>query len=154
MESTRERSTRSSFHELHNSNIFKKSQFIGLFSTLVRTPLLLPERKDLLKDPSRNYHSLIQQNSLKLVVCAILGKTYRLREYQKVLQTLLLTPDEQIHLIITNRLGENGLVGAVDGKCAPLDVVRYVFDCLPEIFFSRSPIQRNWVERMSIIDFS
>ena len=71
-----------------------------------------------------------------------------------MLQTLLLTPDEQIHLIITNRLGENGLVGAVDGKCAPLDVVRYVFDCLPEIFFSRLPIQRNWVERISIIDFS
>lgn len=61
---------------------------------------------------------MIQQNSLKLVACAILGKTYRLREYQKVLQTLLLTSDEQIHLIITNRLGENGLVGAVDGKCA------------------------------------
>ena len=53
----------------------------GLHLMSVKTLLLLPETKNYLKDPARNYHPLTQQNSLKLVASTISGKTYRQSEF-------------------------------------------------------------------------
>ena len=93
--------------------------FPGLLCMSVRTPLLLPETRDLLKDPAGNYHSLIQENSLKLVPWTISEKNYRQWEFQKGFQTLSL----QVHLSITNRLVGNGLAVVVDEKCVPLGAI-------------------------------
>ena len=59
----------------------------------------------------------------KIVAWNISGKTYRQREFQKGLQTLLPTPGAQAPVSITNWLDQNGLAGVVDGKCVPLDVI-------------------------------
>ena len=89
--------------------------------------LLLPEAKDLLKDPVGNHHPLIQQSSLKLVAWTISRNTYRQREFQKGLQILSPTTSTQDHLSITNRLEANGLAGVEDGNCASLDVMKVMF---------------------------
>ena len=82
----------------------------------VRNPLLLPESQNLLVDPAGNYHSLIQQNSLKLVASTFSAKVYWQKKYQKGLQPLLQTPEEPAHLNITNLLGANVLADVMEGK--------------------------------------
>lgn len=58
-------------------------------------PLLLPQRKDLLKDPMGNVHPLIENNSLRLVAWTISGKTLKQKEHLSGLQSLSHAPEDQ-----------------------------------------------------------
>ena len=79
----------------------KHSHVPRVTSYISKNSPIAPRHKISFERSSKYYHLLIQQNSLKLVACTILGKTYRQRELQKGLQTLSPTPGAQTHLNIT-----------------------------------------------------
>ena len=80
-----------------------QSWFQGCIWMLVRALLVLPERKNLLKDPAGNYHPAMQENSLKLMSWTISWKAKRPREFLEGDQTLPI-PGAQVYLSITNWL--------------------------------------------------
>ena len=77
---------------------------------------MLPWRKDLLKNPKRESHPLIQNKTLKLVAWTVSGLDYRMREYRRQLPTLSVCQEDQVLMQIMNRPGESGLAGVVEGK--------------------------------------
>ena len=90
----------------------------------VRTPLLFPETKDLLKDPAENSNALILAKISKTSGLYHLRKTLQTqREFQIGLQNVSPTPSVQAQLSITNRLSANRLAGVVDEKCVLPDVI-------------------------------
>ena len=112
--STVKSSTRPSLHDFTSSSMTDTVMVSRITFHVCKNSPIAPETKYLVKDPTGNYHPLIQWNSVKLVVWIISGKIYREREFQKGLQTLSPTPDKQAQLNITNWLRANGLAGVAD----------------------------------------
>ena len=56
-----ESTARSDFNNHNNSSMQTQSWFKGCIRMSVRALLLLPERKDLLKDPAVYYHPIMQE---------------------------------------------------------------------------------------------
>lgn len=89
----------------------------------IRHPLLLPTTRDLLKNPKGEIHPLVQNKSLRLVAWTVSGKSYLQKEYQQELQSSSLKGEEWGQTLITNRPGESGLIGVINEKLIPLDVL-------------------------------
>ena len=62
--------------------------FPRLLKMSVKNPLLLPARKDLLKDLAGKLNPFVMQNSLRLLAWTISGRTYLQNKFQKGFQTL------------------------------------------------------------------
>ena len=82
----------------------------------IKSPILLPWRKDLLKNPKGETHTLAQNRTLQLAVCAISGLDCRRREFQRQLPTLSPGQEDQILIQIMSRSGESGPAGVLEGK--------------------------------------
>ena len=108
-ESIAESSTRPSFRDFNTPAWQIQSWLPGLLRMSVRTTLLLQETKDLLIDPTGNYHLLINYRQTE-------GVSKRASE-------LITNSQRKAHLSITNRVGADGLPGVVDKKYVPLDVI-------------------------------
>ena len=83
---------------------------------LIKSPVLLPWRKDLLKNPNREIHTLVQNGSLKLVARMVSGLDCRRRGFQMQLPTLYPGQEDQILMQIMSRPGESGIAGVIEGK--------------------------------------
>ena len=82
----------------------------------INSPILLPWRKDLLKNPKREIHPLVQNRTLKLVAWTVSGLDCRRRKFQRQLPTLSPSQEDQILMQIMSRPGESGLAGVLEGK--------------------------------------
>ena len=102
-----ESSTRQSFRDLNNSSKAETVIFPRLLCISVRTPLLLPESKDPLKNPAGFYYSLIHQNSLKIVAQVISVKTYR-GNFKKSFRSDLHLPERRLNYALQIGWGKMG----------------------------------------------
>ena len=82
----------------------------------IKSPILLPWRKDLLKNPKREIHPLVQNRTLKLVAWTVSVLDCRRRESQRQLPTLSPSRENQILVQIMSCPGERGLAGVLEGK--------------------------------------
>ena len=82
----------------------------------IKNPILLPWRKDLLKNPKGEIHPLVQNRTLKLVAWTVSRLDCRSREFQRQLPTLSPSQEDQILMQIMSRPGESGLAGVLEGK--------------------------------------
>ena len=82
----------------------------------IKSPILLPWRKDLLKNPKGGIHSVVQNRTLKLVAWMVPGLDCRRSEFQRQLPTLSPGQEDQILMQIMRRPGESGLAGVLEGK--------------------------------------
>jgi len=89
----------------------------------IKNPILIPKQRDLLLNPDREAHSLVESNSLQLAVWAISGKVCLQRAFQQGLQNLSQIPEEEAHCRITNRPGESLVAGVVREKLIPFNVL-------------------------------
>ena len=96
---------------LDNTSLLSKD-----FEHINKSPILLPWRKDLLKNPKGEIHPLAQNRTLQLAACAISGLDCRRREFQRQLPTLSPGQEDQILIQIISRSGESGLAGVLEGK--------------------------------------
>ena len=81
----------------------------------INSPILLPWKKDLLKNPKREIHPLVQNRTLKLVAWTVSGIDCR-REFQRQLPILSPSQEDQILMQIMSRHGESGLADVPEGK--------------------------------------
>ena len=82
----------------------------------IKNPILLPWRKDLLKNPKGEIHPLVQNTTLKLMAWTVSRLDCRSREFQRQLPTLSPSQEDQILMQIMSRPGESGLAGVLEGK--------------------------------------
>ena len=90
--------------------------FPALMENLVEPPLLLPRRRDLLKDPLNQSHPLVEQGHLKLVACTVSGDIKKQQEFQGKLQTSCWQVGAKGQTPLTNLDGQSGPFGVVNGK--------------------------------------
>ena len=86
------------------------------FNTSIKSPILLPWRKDLLKNPKAEIHPLVQNRIRKLVAWTVSGLDCRRSEFQRKLPTLSPSQEDQIIMLIMSRPGESGLAGVLEWK--------------------------------------
>ena len=89
----------------------------------IQQPILLTWRRDLLKNPKREIHPLVQNKTLKLVVWTVSGLDCKRKEFQGRLPSLSLNEEDQVLTQIINRLGVNGLAGVLKGKLIHFEVI-------------------------------
>ena len=77
----------------------------------------------LLQGPKGQKHPLQEDSKLQLVAWKVSGKLWKVREYQNSLPHLSQIPENQGQYLITNRPGQSGLAGAVNGRLMPLQVI-------------------------------
>lgn len=94
-----------------------------LLEMSIQNPILLPKRKDLLRNPSGKTHPLTTNNSLRLVTWKVSGRDYRTHEYQNQLQSLSQDVEESLQWGVLNRPGESGLAGVLRKKLIPFHVM-------------------------------
>ena len=95
--------------------------FPELLKMSVKSPLLLPALKDLLKDPAGKLNPPVIQNSLRLMAWKISGRTYLQKEYQQGIPTLSQTIGEHLKSSIASQLGRSGVAGVLNWIYVPLD---------------------------------
>ena len=78
--------------------------------------LLPPQLSNNLVNSQGQVHPLIVNRTLRLVTWIDSGKVCPQKELRKELQSLSQVPEDQVHHLITNRPGVNGLADAVNGK--------------------------------------
>ena len=77
--------------------------------------------------PSGAKHLLQEGNQLQSVTWKVSGKPWKVREYENSLPLLTQIPEGQGQYLVTNRPGESGLAGVVNGRLIPLQVVLLKF---------------------------
>ena len=77
--------------------------FPVLLNISVKSALLPPAIKDLLKDPVKKFNPFVIQNSLRLVAWKISGRTYLKKEYEKGLPNLSQIIEEHFQSSITSK---------------------------------------------------
>ena len=82
----------------------------------IKSLILLPWRKDVLKNPKGEIHPLVQNRALQLVAWTVSGLHCRRREFQRQLPTLSPGQEDQLLMQIMSRPGENGLDGVLGQK--------------------------------------
>ena len=82
----------------------------------IKSPILLPWRKDLLKNPKGGIHPVVQNRTLKLVAWMVSGLDCRRSEFQRQLPTLSPGQEDHILMQIMRRPRESGLAGVPEGK--------------------------------------
>ena len=83
---------------------------------LINSPILLPWRKTLLKNPRGEIHPLVQNRTLQLVAWTVFGLDCRRREFDRQLPTLSSGQEDQILMQIMSQPGESGLAGVLEEK--------------------------------------
>ena len=104
---------------------------------LIKSPVLLPWRKDLLKNPNREIHTLVQNRSLKLVARMVSGLDCRRRGFQMQLPTLYPGQEDQILMQIMSRPGESGIVAVLEGKLIHFLVIQMKSLTISLIYISK-----------------
>ena len=97
--------------------------YAALLAMSVQHPIILPNLTTLLQGSQGGKHPLQAGNQLQLVAWKVSGKLWKVREYQNSLPHLSQIPEGQGQYLITNRPGESGLAGAVNGRLIPLQVI-------------------------------
>ena len=82
----------------------------------IKSLILLPWRKDVLKNPKGEIHLLVQNRTLKLLAWTVSRLDCRRKEFQRQLPTLSPSQEDQILMQIKSRPGESGLAGVLEGK--------------------------------------
>ena len=93
-----------------------KLWYAKILSMSIKSPILLPWRKDLLKNTKGEIHALVQNRILQLVVWTVSGIDCRRREFQRQLPTLPPSQEDQILMQIMKQPGESELAGVLEGK--------------------------------------
>ena len=93
--------------------------FPTLIKNLVEPPLLLPRRRDLLKDPLNQFHPLVEQGHLQLVACRVSGSSMQQQEFQRKLQTSCWQVGARGQTPLTSLDGQSGAFGVVNGNWIP-----------------------------------
>ena len=101
---------------INNPSLGNTSLLSKDFEHVNQESYLLPWRKDLLKNPKGEIHTLAQNRTLQLAVCAISGLDCRRREFQRQLPTLSPGQEDQIQIQIMSRSGESGPASVLEGK--------------------------------------
>ena len=99
----------------------------ALLAMSVQHPIILPNLTTLLQRPHGQKHPLQKGNQLQLVAWKVSGKLWKVREYKNSLPHLSQIPEGQGQYLITNRPGESGLAGVVNGMLIPLQVIELKF---------------------------
>ena len=97
--------------------------YAALLAMSVQHPIILPNLTTLLQRPHGQKHPLQEGNQLQLVAWKVSGKLWKVREYKNSLPHLSQIPEGQGQYLITNRPGESGLAGVVNGRLIPLQVI-------------------------------
>ena len=87
-----------------------------LLEVSIQNPILLTMHNGILRDPVRNTHPLVENESLQLGAWLISGQTRKTRNFQQGLQTLSQKPDQSRHELITTQPGRNLVAGVVNRK--------------------------------------
>ena len=97
--------------------ITPSSQTQPWYSTLlemsVELPILLPNCKELLVDPSGQPHPLLLSNQLRLSVWKVSGVDAQIADFWRTLPTYSCSPDERELRQLTMVPGKRGLAGAI-----------------------------------------
>ena len=89
----------------------------------IKSPILLPWRKDLLINPKGEIHLLGQKRTLQLVDWMVSRLDCRRRESQWQLPTSSPGEEDQILLNIMSQPGESRLAGVLEGKLIDFAVI-------------------------------
>ena len=82
----------------------------------VQPPFLLPQVRNLLKNPQSKKHPLLETGSLRLAVWKVSGKVCKWKKFQAMLPNLSHIQGEKAQQLITNRPGVSGLAGVMKDK--------------------------------------
>ena len=91
-------------------------RYPDLMECLVDYSLSPPKQMDLLQNPSNQLHSLIIQDSLKLLACRVLGNNMQQQAFQKKLQNFYWQGGVQGQTRHISRDGHNEVDGVANGK--------------------------------------
>ena len=100
-----------------------QSWFPKLMEMAVAIPILLPSYENLLSNPKREIHPLLENRSLRLLAWKVSGKNYLQREFQKGLPISSPAQEEMEQDLITNRPGESSIIGVLGNRLIPLHVM-------------------------------
>ena len=92
-----------------------------LLEMSVRNPLLLPQHKDLLKNPMGQNHPLSEKKCLSLAVWVVSGNVWLQKAYRRKLQSLSANPSDQVPYQIMSLPGANGFAGVIHDKLIPFE---------------------------------
>jgi len=91
----------------------------SLLDLIVEFPLLLPQRKDMLKDPKGQLHPLLCQNKLRLAAWKVSSNSTQQLEFRTRLQNCRSQDGVEEQTWPTNQDGISGLAGVREGRLIP-----------------------------------
>ena len=86
----------------------------------ITNPILIQQLEYLLMDPKLEKQPLIEKGKLSLAAIEISGKSYLLKKFQTMLQTLSQVPEDKVQSRITNRPVRSRKASTVGNKLIPL----------------------------------
>ena len=90
--------------------------YAQLLKMSVQPPFLLPQIRNVLTNPHGKNHTLVETESLRLVVSKVSAKVCKWKEFQAMLPNLSHILGEKAQQLITNPPGVSGLAGAMKDK--------------------------------------
>lgn len=99
----------------------------ALLELLIDDPLLLPARRDLLRDPFNRYHPLLLRKQLQLVAWKVSGNHTLRVEFRSKLPSLSSQDGVRAQTQLTSQVGGNGIAGVFGGRLIPFRVVSNPF---------------------------
>ena len=90
--------------------------YAQLLKMSVQPPFLLPQIRNVLTNPQGKNHTLVETESLRLVVSKVSAKVCKWKEFQAMLPNLSHILGEKAQQLITNPPGVSGLAGAMKDK--------------------------------------
>ena len=94
-----------------------------LLQMSIQNPLLLPQIPNLLLNPGKENHPLVQNGTLHLAAWLVSGQECKQRAYQRGLPLLSLKLGEKAPEAITNQPGRNLVAGVIRDKLIQFDVL-------------------------------
>ena len=85
-------------------------------SMLVHNPIILPLKQDLLTNSQGQPHPLVLQNCLTLVAWPVFSSDPRIWDFLQSLPLSSVLHEGKVQQELTNQLGEDGFIGAVNGR--------------------------------------
>ena len=90
--------------------------YAQLLKMSVQPPFLLPQIRNVLTNPQGKNHTLVETESLRLVVSKVSAKVCKWKEFQAMLPNLSHIQGEKAQQLITNWPGVGGLTGVIKDK--------------------------------------
>ena len=81
------------------------------------------KNQNLLLGPNRVKHPFIEQGNLDLLAWIVSGKDYMQKELRKTLPLLSQMSEDQVQMLITNRLGVSSAAGVLKDRLISLSVL-------------------------------